>query len=119
MATPVIFGIANCDTVKKARRWLDDHQVRHQFHDFRRDGLTAKQLKNWLSEVELDILLNKRSRTWRELDESDKSNLTQAKAIQLMLEQPSLIKRPLLALGINKQVLVGFDAKQYESLFVK
>ena len=117
MAVPIIYGIANCDTVKKARRWLDDHLVKHQFHDFRRDGLTTKQLKDWLTEVKLDILLNKRSRTWRELDESDKSNLTQAKAMKLMLEQPSLIKRPVLIMG--KRILVGFDAKQYESLFVK
>ncbi len=117
MAAPTVYGIANCDTVKKARRWLDDHQVKHQFHDFRRDGLTAKQLKSWFTTVELELLLNKRSRTWRELDEKDKTNVTQAKAIKLMLDQPSLIKRPVLAMGT--QILVGFDAKQYESLFVR
>ena len=117
MAVPTIYGIANCDTVKKARRWLDDHLVKHQFHDFRRDGLTAKQLNVWFAEVELEVLLNKRSRTWRELDEKDKTNVTQAKAIKLMLDQPSLIKRPVLAMG--KRILVGFDAKHYESLLVR
>ena len=117
MAAPVIYGILNCNTVKKARRWLDNHLVKHQFHDFRRDGLTAQQLKNWLTEVEMEILLNKRSRTWCELDERNKSNITQAKAIKLMLDQPSLIKRPVLVIG--KRILVGFDEKQYESLFVR
>ncbi len=122
MAIPVIFGIANCDTVKKARHWLDDHLIKHEFHDFRRDGLTTRQLKDWLAEVDMDVLLNKRSRTWRELDESLKSNITQTKAIKLMLDQPSIIKRPVLELGNNKtrkRILVGFDGKQYESLFIK
>jgi len=117
MAVPIIYGIANCDTVKKARRWLDDHLVKHQFHDFRRDGLTAAQLKNWFTKVELEVLLNKRSRTWRELDESHKSNVTRTKAIKLMLDQPSLIKRPVLVM--DNQIIVGFDPTHYESLFVK
>ena len=117
MAVPIIYGIANCDTVKKARRWLDDHLVKHQFHDFRRDGLTAAQLEDWFAKVELEVLLNKRSRTWRELNENNKSNVTQAKAIKLMLDQPSLIKRPVLVMGT--QIMIGFDPAHYESMFVK
>ena len=115
MPAAVIFGIANCDTVKKARSWLDKHKVDYQFHDFRRDGLTEKQIKTWLAKVDLELLLNKRSRTWRELSDSDKSNVTESKAIKLMLKQPSLIKRPVLVKG--KDVTVGFDPKHYQTLF--
>jgi len=115
MPAAVIFGIPNCDTVKKARGWLNKHKVDYKFHDFRHDGLTEKQIKTWLEKVELDVLLNKRSRTWRELRDSDKANVTATKAIKLMLKQPSLIKRPVLMK--DKEVLVGFDLKQYQSLF--
>jgi len=110
-----LYGIANCDTVKKARRWLDDHKVTYNFHDFRRDGLSKAQLKDWLASVELDILLNRRSRTWRELDDAVKNNVTVSKGITLMMEQPTLIKRPILT--IARKIFVGFDATQYESLF--
>ena len=115
MPATVVFGIPNCDTVKKARSWLDKQNVDYQFHDLRRDGLTEKQLKTWLGKVELDALLNKRSRTWRELSDSDKTNVTEAKAIKLMLKQPNLIKRPVLVKG--KNVSVGFDLMHYQSLF--
>ena len=115
MPATVIFGISNCDTVKKARTWLDKQNVDYQFHDFRRNGLTEKQIKQWLQKVELDLLLNKRSRTWRELSDSDKSNVSESKAIKLMLKQPSLIKRPVLVNG--KEITVGFDPKRYQSLF--
>ena len=115
MSATTVFGIPNCDTVKKARNWLDKHHIEYQFHDFRRDGLSEKQIKAWLTKVDLDVLLNKRSRTWRELSDSDKSNVTETKAIKLMLKQPSLIKRPVLVTG--KTVMVGFDPKQYQSLF--
>lgn len=115
MSAAVVFGIPNCDTVKKARSWLDKQDVDYRFHDFRRDGLTEKQLKLWLGKVELDVLLNKRSRTWRELSDSDKTNVTESKAIKLMLKQPSLIKRPVLVKG--NDVTVGFDPIHYQSLF--
>ena len=114
MAIPVIYGIPNCDTVKKARRWLEQHGIEYRFHDFRRDGLNKSQLQNWLKAVDVDTLLNRRSRTWRELDDNAKNNITKSKAIDLMLEQPSLIKRPVLA--VSDQVIVGFDNKQYTSL---
>ena len=110
-----IFGIPNCDTVKKARSWLDNNNIDYDFHDFRRDGLSEKQIKSWLKKIELEVLLNKRSRTWRELSESDKSNVTETKAIKLMLKQPSLIKRPVLVNG--SEVTVGFEPKHYQALF--
>jgi arsenate reductase len=115
MPKAIIFGIPNCDTVKKARNWLDKHEIDYLFHDFRRDGLTEKQIKDWLKKVDMEVLLNKRSRTWRELGDSQKTNVTTDKAIKLMLKQPSLIKRPVLVVG--KDVNVGFDSKQYQSLF--
>jgi arsenate reductase len=117
MSITILFGIPNCDTVKKARRWLEKHHADFQFHDFRRDGLTEKQINSWLRNVELDVLLNKRSRTWRELSERDKTNVTKSKAIKLMVKQPGLVKRPVLVKG--KEVIVGFDPKQYQSLFKK
>ncbi|MGD8784378.1 MAG: ArsC family reductase [Thioalkalispiraceae bacterium] len=115
MSAVVIFGIPNCDTVKKARDWLDKRNIDYQFHDFRRDGLTNKQIKSWLTQVDVEILLNKRSRSWRNLSETDKSHLTENKAIKLMLNQPSLIKRPVLVKG--KKINIGFDPKDYQSLF--
>jgi len=115
MPAALIFGIPNCDTVKKARSWLDNNNIDYAFHDFRRDGLTEKQIKSWLKKVELDVLLNKRSRTWRELSDSDKSNVTETKAIKLMLKQPSLIKRPVLVKGSD--VTIGFEPKHYQALF--
>ena len=117
MPGTTIFGIPNCDTVKKARNWLDKHHVDYQFHDFRRDGLTEKQIKTWLDKVDFDLLLNKRSRTWRELSDSDKSNVTESKGIKLMVKFPSLIKRPVLEHA--KEIVVGFDPKQYQSILKK
>lgn len=117
MPKAIIFGIPNCDTVKKARNWLDKNGVDYQFHDFRRHGLTEKQIKDWLKKIDIEVLLNKRSRTWRELAEHDKTNVTTGKAIKLMLKQPILIKRPVLV--TDKNVIVGFDSKQYQSLFTQ
>lgn len=115
MPKTTVFGIPNCDTVKKARNWLDKHRIEYQFHDFRRDGLTDKQIRVWMKKVNIEVLLNKRSRTWRELADNDKTNVTTSKAIKLMLRQPSLIKRPVLVTG--KDVMVGFDPREYQSLF--
>ncbi len=112
---PTLFGIPNCDTVKKARRWLEQQQVDYRFHDFRRDGLDKKQLSEWLKKVDWSELLNRRSRTWRELAEQDKQDLTADKAVKLMVANPSLIKRPVLV--NNKQVTLGFDQATYKKLF--
>lgn len=117
MPATIIFGISNCDTVKKARSWLDKHGVDYKFHDFRRDGLTDQQIKTWLSKIDLELLLNKRSRTWRDLSDSDKYNVNESKAIKLMVTQPSLIKRPVLSRG--KEIIVGFNPEQYQALFNK
>lgn len=113
MLQPVLYGISNCDTVKKARKWLEQQSINYIFHDFRKDGLTGKELKNWLTEIGQDVLINKRSTTWRTLPEADKKNLSQANAIKLMLANPTLIKRPVLV--SNNHVIVGFNPAEYKN----
>ena len=112
MSKPILYGIPNCDTVKKARRWLEQENIAYIFHDFRQDGLTSKELKSWLQTVDWNLLLNKRSTSWRTLPDTDKNNLNQASAVELMLSNPTLIKRPVLVSG--KQVLVGFTPAEYK-----
>ena len=110
-----VFGIPNCDQVKKSQNWLKDHGIDFEFHDYKKQGITKKQLNDWCNEVEWEVLLNKRSRTWKELNEKDKSNLTQAKAITLMQQHPTLIKRPVVQKG--KIIEVGFDIKIFNQKF--
>lgn len=110
-----LYGIKNCDTVKKARRWLDEHDVDYAFHDFRADGLSKAQLKSWIEAVGWETLLNRRGTTWRKLPEAEREGITAALAERLMLEQPTLIKRPVLQ--ANNTVLVGFDTGEYGKLF--
>ena len=117
MPKPVLYGISNCDTVKKARKWLEQQNIIYVFHNFRKDGLSDKELQNWLNAINWEVLLNRRSTTWRALSEADKNNLTQASAIKLMLANPTLIKRPVLVSG--RQVLVGFSPAEYKHQLLK
>jgi arsenate reductase len=110
-----LYGISNCDSVRKARIWLSSHDVDYQFHDFRQDGLSLKQLKTWAHVVGWETLLNRRSQTWRKLADKDKTNLTEARALKLMQAEPTLIKRPVLE--VKKRVHVGFTAADYQQLF--
>ena len=107
-----IYGIKNCDTMKKARAWLDTHRVPYAFHDYKSEGIDKKRLEGWAKSVGWETLLNRAGTTFKKLPESQKEGLTAAKAIALMLEQPSMIKRPVLDVG--GKLLVGFDPKQYE-----
>ncbi|MES2604971.1 MAG: ArsC family reductase [Pseudomonadota bacterium] len=109
-----LYGIPNCDTVKKARTWLDKHDVAYQFHDYKKAGIDAAALKRWCKELGQEQVLNQRGTTWRKLEESERSNLNEAKAIKLMQTHPSVIKRPLLDTG--KRLLLGFDEESYQSL---
>lgn len=109
-----LYGIPNCDTVKKARVWLDGHGLDYAFHDYKKQGIDAATLKRWCEEFGYEKLLNQKGTTWRKLDEAQRSNLTQAKAIRLMQEQPSVIKRPLLDTG--KRRLLGFSEADYKAL---
>jgi len=110
-----VFGIPNCDQVKKSQKWLKDRGIEFEFHDYKKQGITKKQLSEWCKEVEWEALLNKRSRTWKELSEKDQSNPTQSKAITLMQQNPTLIKRPVVLKG--KIIEVGFDSKRFNLKF--
>ena len=110
-----LYGIPNCDTVRKARKWLTAHEVDYQFHDFRKDGLSAKQLKHWAKKVGWETLLNRRGQTWRKLPDKTKADLTEASALKLMQAEPTLIKRPVLE--TKSQVHIGFKDADYQDLF--
>lgn len=109
----ILYGIKNCDTVKKARKWLESNDVNYQFHDFRVDGLTAEMIEQWFATVGWEKFVNKRSTTWRQLDDAQKENLNEQSAATLLLDNPTLIKRPVLDNGIT--ILVGFSAESYQT----
>lgn len=106
-----LYGIKNCDTMKKARAWLDSRGVAYTFHDYKTDGIDRTSLIAWCKAVGWETLLNRAGTTFRKLDDADKEGLTQSKAIALMLAQPSIIKRPVLDLG--GRLLVGFKPEIY------
>ncbi len=107
-----VYGIKNCDTVKKALKWLDKNNIAYQFHDLRQDGITKADLQQWSQAVDWEVLLNKRSTTWRQLPDKDKSDVDANKAISLMLANPTLIKRPVII--SDKATLVGFNDAEYQ-----
>jgi Spx/MgsR family transcriptional regulator len=111
-----LYGISNCDTVRKARRWLNDNAIEYSFHDYRKHGLGSAQLSGWADELGWQALLNRRGATWRKLPEADRDGIDRDSAITLMLEQPAMIKRPLLDTG--KQRLLGFNEQQYGELLL-
>jgi arsenate reductase (glutaredoxin) len=106
-----IYGIKNCDTMKKARAWLDEHGVAYAFHDYKAAGIERARLERWAREVGWDTLLNRAGTTFRKLPDKDKDGLGEKKAIALMLDQPSMIKRPVLDVG--GKLLVGFRPEAY------
>lgn len=108
-----LYGIKNCDTVKKARTWLAQHDVEYRFHDLRSDGLDESKLQGWIKAVGWETLLNTRGTTWRQLPDAGKTVANAAQAIPLLLAHPTLIKRPVLEHG--NAVLVGFSAQDYAS----
>ena len=107
-----IYGIKNCDTMEKARAWLDKHGVAYAFHDYKAAGVEREQLERWSKKVGWEMLLNRAGTTFRKLPDKDKASLDAKKAIALMLAQPSMIKRPVLDLGGGK-LLVGFKPDLY------
>ncbi len=116
MATSItLYGIKNCDTMKKARVWLDDQRVNYEFHDYKTAGINQAKLEAWCKLVSWEALLNKNGTTFRKLSDAKKSNLDERKAIALMIEQPTMIKRPVLERG--KELLVGFASDQYVQFF--
>lgn len=109
-----IYGIRNCDTMKKARAWLDAHGIEHEFHDYKVSGIERAKLEQWVAKVGWEVLLNRAGTTFRKLPDTDKTGLTERKAIALMLAQPSMIKRPVLEKG--RTLLVGFKPDEYGKL---
>jgi arsenate reductase len=110
-----IYGIKNCDTMKKARAWLDEHGVAYSFHDYKSAGIERDVLEGWVKEAGWEIVLNRAGTTFRSLPDDKKEGLNEKKAVALMLAQPSMIKRPVLIAG--KKMLVGFKPEQYQALF--
>jgi len=115
MAEITLYGIKNCDTVRKARRWLDDNSVAYIFHDVRSDGLDKKMLQAWEKQLGWEQLLNRRGMTWRKLPVTLREDITKAGAIKVMIEHPAIIKRPVIAIG--KQLHLGFSADSYHDIF--
>ena len=109
-----IYGIKNCDTMKKARAWLDKKGVAYDFHDYKASGIDRARLEGWASKVGWEVLLNRAGTTFRKLPDGDKEGLTESKAIALMVAQPSMIKRPVLEGG--GKLLVGFKPEQDEAV---
>lgn len=108
-----IYGIRNCDTMKKARAWLDAHGQAHEFHDYKAKGIDRDRLAAWVGQVGWESLLNRAGTTFRKLPEAEKQGLDAEKAMALMLAQPSMIKRPVL--DIDGRLLVGFEPAEYEA----
>jgi arsenate reductase len=111
----ILYGIKNCDTVRKARRWLADHQVDYHFHDLRNDGLDDDLLDTWIEDLGWENLINRRGTTWRQLPLESREPLDAARARKLMQAHPAIIKRPLLELGPARYL--GFSDTHYTSLF--
>ena len=111
-----LYGIKNCDTIKKARKWLEAQGIDYQFHDFRADGIDAAQIDAWLKALGWETLVNKRSTTWKQLDEATRKAMDDKLAAATILENPTLIKRPLL--DSNQGFTVGFKESEYQSLFL-
>lgn len=107
----VLYGIKACDTMKKARTWLDEQGIAYQFHDYKTAGIDRGNLQKWCDEHGWETILNRAGTTFRKLDDAQKSDLDQAKAIELMLAQPSMIKRPVL--DLSSRTLVGFKPERY------
>ena len=115
--TITLYGIPNCDTVKKARTWLDEHRIAYAFHDYKKAGITAAKLKAWCKTLGWESVLNRAGTTFRKLPDAAKDGLDQAKAIALMLEQPSMIKRPIVE--HKSGLLLGFKQAEWEAAFGK
>ncbi len=112
-----LYGIPNCDTVRKARRWLEQQNLEYRFHDVRSDGLDARQLGSWADELGWEALLNRRSTTWKQLDPALREHVDRKAALALLLQHPTLMKRPLLDTGHERAV--GFSAEQYRALLAR
>ena len=110
-----LYGIKNCNTIKKAKHWLDQNNIAYQFHDYRSDGLNIALLHQFEAQLGWEVLVNKRSTSWRQLDDIQKSSLNRDNALQLLLQHPTLIKRPILM--TSDKSIIGFSASSYQQEF--
>lgn len=110
-----LYGIPNCDSVKRARAWLDAAEVAYRFHDYKKAGIDADRLRGWIARLGLDTVLNRAGTTYRKLPEADRAGLDSERAIALMIAQPSLIKRPIVESG--ETLFAGFDADRFAAAF--
>jgi Spx/MgsR family transcriptional regulator len=110
-----LYGIANCDTIKKARRWLEARDIEYRFHDYRKQGLPEDVLRRWVAELGWDELLNRRGMMWRKLPAETRDAIDAENAVRIMLETPSIIRRPLLDTGNSRRL--GFTEAMYEEIF--
>jgi arsenate reductase len=115
MSIITMYGIPNCDTIKKARTWLEKHKVAYDFHDYKKAGIDKARLEGWAKQAGWEVLLNRAGTTFKKLPDADKTGLTEKKAIALMLAQPSMIKRPVLEM--KGRITVGFKPDDYARLF--
>jgi Spx/MgsR family transcriptional regulator len=116
MAHPVtLYGISSCDTIRKAKTWLKNQQIEFEFHDYRKQGLEQKLLESMISVLGWEAMLNRRGTTWRALPDTVKEQIDQSSAMRVMLDNPAIIKRPLLATA--NQLHLGFSDRQYQEIF--
>ncbi len=113
--TITMYGIPNCDTIKKAKKWLDAEGISYEFHDYRKQGVNAEMVNQFCAELGWDKVLNKRGTTYRQLTQEQKDTLNEESAIPLLVEQPAMIKRPILS--VDGQLHLGFKADQYSEIF--
>lgn len=112
-----VYGIKNCDTIKKARNWLTDNAIEYKFHDVRGDGIDAETIENWIEQAGWETVLNRRGTTWRKLDSSVQERTNRDNVGALLVEHPAMIKRPVL--DMNGKITVGFKAENYKTIFNK
>lgn len=111
----ILYGISNCDTVRKARKWLNERDIDYRFHDFRKDGVNPVQLRAWVAELGWETLVNKRGTTWRKLPQETRENMDETLALVVMEDEPAIIKRPVLE--HSQGTFVGFSTEHYQQLF--
>jgi Spx/MgsR family transcriptional regulator len=110
-----LYGIKNCDTIKKARKWLTDNGIEFTFHDVRADGIDAATIENWIEKTDWETVLNRRGTTWRKLDSAAQEATNRESVTALLIEQPAMIKRPVL--DMDGAITIGFKADQYQTIF--
>ncbi|MDK2637608.1 ArsC family reductase [Vibrio vulnificus] len=113
--TITMYGIPNCDTIKKAKKWLEDAGVAYEFHDYRKQGINAELVSKFCQQLTWEQVLNKRGTTFRQLTDEQKESLNETTAVDLLVAHPAMIKRPILR--VNDQLHVGFKAEQYSKIF--